>query len=391
MDLLGYLEHQTATFDEEPFNAVDSAVLSQFCMVRSEGVAPRLRREQDGDSSRSPKMEALSDRLHALGTRPAHVIDYLDVRLFDGIFGGTDAGNVKQVVFLMASNPRFRDLEICDYEEVFDEETHTQFSAITLVYRDEWAYVGYRGTDGSITGWRENFDMAVNPPVQAQTLAVSYLDSVARHLPDRLYVGGHSKGGNLATYAALRCSKPVQDRIAQVFDHDGPGFKAGFIADGEFDVLEGRIHRTVPEESLVGQLMDTPALTRAIRSTVRGFQQHSIFTWLVNDDLRDFRYALGVSDSAIWMHRVLDDWIASMDDESLPRVVDALFRAVDASGLKSADELFSGNSNVLGLLIDTARNMDDETSEVLVPALTGLASIATQATTRDIRRPRWRS
>ena len=33
-DVLTYLQTQLAPFDEVPFNAVDSALLAQFCMVR---------------------------------------------------------------------------------------------------------------------------------------------------------------------------------------------------------------------------------------------------------------------------------------------------------------------------------------------------------------------
>ena len=129
----------------------------------------------------------------------------------------------------------------------------------------DFAYVGFRGTDDSFTGWRENFDMAIDPPVPAQRMAADYLASVARYLPRRLYVGGHSKGGNLATYAVLRAPEEVRSRIERVFDHDGPGFKAGFLRDEDFEPVRDLIHRTVPEESVVGMLMDTPIEPHVVR------------------------------------------------------------------------------------------------------------------------------
>ena len=195
---------------------------------------------------------------------------------------------------------------------------------------NEDSVIGFRGTDDTFTGWRENFDMAVDPPVPAQRMAADYLASVVRYLPRRLYVGGHSKGGNLATYAALRAPEDVRARIERVFDHDGPGFKSGFLDEKDFEPVRGLIHRTVPEESVVGMLMDTPIEPHVVRSTARGAEQHDIFTWEI--DGNDFAYVDELSPSAVFTHELMDDWLASLTPEETPRVVDALFRALEASG-----------------------------------------------------------
>lgn len=391
MDLFDYLENQFAGFDEEPFNPVDSAVLSQFCNVVSKGVMARAG-AVSGDEG-SPKggipasfeLQVPGNSWRDSGLGPVNFSDYLDVRLFDGMFEGLDAQNVKHELFLLASSPRFRDLGICGYADVFDESNHAQFSATTFVYRDEWAYVGFRGTDGSFAGWREDFDMAVNPPVAAQQLAVTYLEHVAGFLPRRLYVGGHSKGGNLATYAAIRCSEPVRDRISMVYDHDGPGFKSGFVSEGEFDALRGRIHRTVPEDSVVGQIMDTSALTRPVKSCEWFVNQHSIFSWEVSDGMRDFGYAIELSKSSRLTHQILDEWIGSLEKQDLPRMVDVLFRTIEASGVENPGKVFAGDSGAIRQLLDAALGMDEETREVLVPALTSLATIAARTTTQGMR------
>ena len=388
MNLYDYLERQTASFDEVPLGPVDSAALSQFCMVRADGVAPGVRvRAQEGPLAH-PALDGLADRWHALTTRPARFADFLDVRRFEGAFTGLDPTRVKQELALLVANPRFRDLQIRDHADVFDAQDHVQFAATAFVWRREWAYVGFRGTDQSFVGWREDFDMADRPPVPAQRMAVEYLDAVARHLPRRLYVGGHSKGGNLATYAALRCAPEVRARIERVFDHDGPGFKRGFVGAGEFDLLAGRIDRTVPEESVVGQLMRTPAPTRVVacEGDAHGLEQHSVFTWRVRDDLLDFECADGLDQGYVLTGQVLNEWIESLDEDELPRVTEELFALLQTSGAADVNELLAGDAGALGRLVELASRMDDDAREVLVPALTSLAAIAARTAGREAGR-----
>ena len=388
MNLFDYLERNHASFDERSFSPVDSAVLSQFCTLCAQGIVPDLRVNDDERLAARPKLDALADRLYALTNKPARFSDFLDVRRFGDLFKCIDPDELKHLLLLLASSPRFKELQIRDYADVFDEASHTQFAAMTFTWGKEWAYVGFRGTDESFTGWRENFDMAVDPPVPAQRMAVEYLESVARHLPQRLYVGGHSKGGNLATYAALRCSAEVQDRIECLFDHDGPGFKNGFLSAEDFRALEGRIDRTVPQGSVVGQLLETHSPTRVVRveAGAIGFQQHSVFTWDVDEGMRDFRCVEKLDDAAKATNDVLNEWIDSIEEEKRPEVIDALFRAIEASGAENASAFFAGNSSVVGLVLDVARNMDEKTSEVLVPELTRFASIAAGHTANSVRK-----
>lgn len=386
MNLFDYLDHELASFDEKPLNPVDSAILSQFCMVRSEGVAPEARsRRREGLLARPP-LDRAADAWHALRARPARFSDYLRAEILDGMFCGLVPERVRELLSRLVASPRFRDLEVRDYATVFDEGAHVQFSATSFVWRSrcgrDFSYVGFRGTDSSFAGWRENFDMAVHPPVPAQDMAVEYLESVSRHLPGTLYVGGHSKGGNLATYAALRCDDATRARVSRVFDHDGPGFKPGFVDDAEFAVLDGRIERTVPQESVVGMLMETPAPTRVVVSDAHGADQHSVFTWQVDGD--DFQLADGLAESARFAHDVMGEWLASFSPDEAREVIDATFRAIEASGAKDAAEVLLGGPKSLALLVEAAKVMDERDREVVMPALGKLAGIASSRAARGV-------
>lgn len=372
MNLFDYLESALDTFDERPLGPVDSAALSQFCMVRGEGVIPA-----------ALWCGSAIARLRAWASRPARFSDLLRAEHYDGLFCGLAPDGVKRELAALVASPRFRDIELRDYASRFDEAEHVQFSATTFVWRSaagrdrDFAYVGFRGTDDTFTAWRENFDMALDPPVPAQRMAADYLESVARYLPRRLYVGGHSKGGNLATYAALRASEGVRARIERVFDHDGPGFKAGFLDEGDFGPVRALIHRTVPEESVVGMLMDTPVEPRVVRSSAHGIDQHSVFTWEVDGD--DFAYADALAPSAVFTHELMDDWLSSLAPEEAPRVVDALFRALEASGAQSVGAVIFSGADAPALLAEASRNLDKESRDVLLPALGKLAASAARA------------
>ncbi|MGI6230172.1 MAG: Mbeg1-like protein [Tractidigestivibacter sp.] len=377
MNLFDYLGRELATFDEKPLNNLDSALLTQLCMVRGGQVIPAERVRTTTGPLSNDRVDRLADIAYARRVRPAHVADLYKAELFDGMFSGLVPDRIRQELAMLVASPRFRTLELRDYSSITDDNQHIQFSATTFVWRGagghDFAYIAYRGTDESITGWRENFDMAITPPVPAQTLALNYLESVARHLPGRLYVGGHSKGANLATYAALRCSPEVRSRIERVWDLDGPGFKQGFVGADEFARLEGRITRIVPTESFVGMLMETHAPTLVVESDAHGIDQHSPFTWLIDGD--DFVYAPALSRQAELSHSVMNEWISTMSDEEIPRVVDALFRAIEASGAKDATQVFAGGTQTAALVLEAARNMDAQTRDVLLPALANLSAI----------------
>lgn len=377
MSILDYLASEFASFDDKPFNPVDSAVLSQFCMVRAEGIVPALRERKSFLSLGTAVQNLLSPARGAV-----HFADLLRAERYAEMFTGLIPGRVKDNLLAVAASPRFRDMVLRDYLSLFDTERQTQFAAVTFVYKREFAYVGFRGTDTSVTGWRENFNMACTTPVPAQEQAARYLETVAPHLPKRLFIGGHSKGANLALYAALKAQPSVQDRIELVYSHDGPGFKAGTFSPADWDRLDGRIHRTVPQESVVGMLMESHAKPRIVKSTEHGLMQHSPFTWEVDGE--DFVYLDSLTDSAKFTDTVFTEWLSRYSDEEAAIVVDALFKAIEASGVQNATEVFFGGPKTVALITDAAKKVDGDARDTLASALGAFAEIAARTATQGI-------
>lgn len=436
-DVLAYLQTQLAPFDEAPFNAVDSALLAQFCMVRGEGIMPQVYSGEASETASSKAREGcgpLSELRGLLGrlrrhaseraaepsaaaerdraevaqdakapVDPVRFADLMRAELFPTMFSGMHAAQMKQQLFWMAASPRFRDLLIYDHAAAFDEARDLQFAATTYVCPGHFAYVGFRGTDTTLTGWREDFNMAYRAPVEAQVLAARYLAAVAAdsRFPETLLVGGHSKGGNLAEYAALTATPEVQQRIARLYNHDGPGFKAGLFAAADYEPLAGRMTKQVPADSMVGILMESFMPVEVVQATGRGFEQHSVFRWVVEGadgeagrsnaegardtgEVRDAETARNVS-GALKAFATLPElpertqrraealarWLASLDGSECEAMVNALFAALKAAGITDASQLFEGGRE-WAILRDGVMGAPAEDRTIMLNALRGL-------------------
>lgn len=436
-DVLAYLQTQLAPFDEVPFNAVDSALLAQFCMVRGEGIMPQVYSGEASETASSKACEGcgpLSELRGLLGrlrrhaseraaepsaaaerdraevaqdakapVDPVRFADLMRAELFPTMFSGMHAAQMKQQLFWMAASPRFRDLLIYDHAAAFDEARDLQFAATTYVCPGHFAYVGFRGTDTTLTGWREDFNMAYRAPVEAQALAARYLAAAGAdsRLPETLLVGGHSKGGNLAEYAALTAAPEVQQRIARLYNHDGPGFKAGLFTAADYEPLAGRMTKQVPADSMVGILMESFMPVEVVQATGRGFEQHSVFRWVVEGadgeagrsnaegardtgEVRDAETARNVS-GALKAFATLPElpertqrraealarWLASLDGSECEAMVNALFAALKAAGITDASQLFEGGRE-WAILRDGVMGAPAEDRTIMLNALRGL-------------------
>lgn len=361
--LLDYLETKLASFEDEPLNPVDSAALTQLCMVHGEDVLPPLEERKSFAGLR-----AILRNVTSRETRPVPIRDMLLAEHFPGMFTGLDPKNIKLNLFALAASPRFRTMCAHDYLSLFDAEQETQFAAMTFTAKKQFVYVGFRGTDTSLAGWKENFNMAFADAVPAQHQAERYLEAIAAKTTGPLYVGGHSKGGNLAEYAALKASPETQARIGRVFIHDGPGFKEGTFSDKDYEPLQGRIHKTIPTESFVGILLESQAPVHVVKSRAKGLDQHSVFSWEVDDALDDFAYAGEMPESTKLMAESLRAWLARFDDREREAVVESVFRAIEASGADDAGDLLSGGSKSIAILVDALKKAEVSDRDTLIDA-----------------------
>lgn len=343
MHLLDYVETEFRTFDEVPLGPVDSAVISQLSMLRVECLAP--------SRQVSPRELLLAER-------------------FGELLGAClEPDLLKRLLFAVSASPRFRDLSIDDVRSMFDAERETQFAAMTFSWKNgkerRFSYIAFRGTDTSLTGWNEDFNMGWMWPVPGQAEAVRYLEECAASHDGPLFVGGHSKGGNLAVYATAKAKRDTLGRIRRTYNHDGPGFRTEAVSVHELDRVAEIVHKTVPRESIVGMLLETHDNLHVVESRGHGVDQHSLFNWEIDSETRDFVYAEKLADSSMFWRGAMREWVEKSTLAELEETVDALFRALESSGEADVKTILAGGPKTVGALLETARSLDEHDRSVL--------------------------
>ena len=225
---------------------------------------------------------------------------------------------------------------ICFVNKICDQ-TEMQFSAIAFSFENGDTFVAFRGTDDTLVGWKENFNMSFIYPVPAQKEAVAFLDYVASKTQGRIYLGGHSKGGNLAVYAAVKASKATRSRIAAVYNNDGPGFDSDFISGEDYKEIKDRIFTYVPQSSVVGMLLEHEESYTVVKSRQSGIMQHNGLSWEAMGN--SFVKLDSVSEDSKVLDTSMKEWLATMTPAERENVVDALYEALSATNAKTLSDL----------------------------------------------------
>ena len=216
--------------------------------------------------------------------------------------------------------------------EIYEEMTK-QFFALTFHLPDGSLVISYRGTDMSLTGWKEDFNMSFEDTVPSQKDALSYLNRIAAKYKGKIFLTGHSKGGNLAVYATANASKRIQQRIVRVFNNDGPGFNEESRTYSILPSIADKVVTIVPSSSIVGMLLEHLPSYRVIESTSVSIFQHDPYTWCF--DGPHFAYKENLSDDSLMMNRILSTWIKSLSREKRETFVDSLFSIFGNAGIKT--------------------------------------------------------
>ncbi len=267
----------------------------------------------------------------------------------------------------MAESNRFCDMKLMCYVQKFDTEIDMQFSAVTVEIDRKQLYIAFRGTDDTLLGWKEDFMMGVQPVVPSQQEALVYIKRIAEAFPGyRIITGGHSKGGNLAVYAALHAGKRLQKRILAVYNHDGPGFLKSVVETPEYQNIAERIHTTVPELSIVGMLLEHDENYSVVKSTEKGFMQHDGFSWEVCGPafvhLDEVNRESRIADRAI--RKVFEE----LSIEQRSQLTNALFDALGAKNSRTLTDMREGKTGIREI-IKAYDGLDKETRKILQSVL----------------------
>lgn len=360
-NIIDYLEWRgDVSLREDPFNAVDNLVLSWMAYVNLDEIMPK----EFGAASITIK----------------EVVDLffekydLEEKLNEKSLTRTSA----LLFYKMGKCPRFANMRISNYVNYISEELQQQFSAMTIEIDEKTMYIAYRGTDDTIVGWKEDFNMSFLPFVPSQESAVKYLEATmkSRNWRKKIIVGGHSKGGNLAVYAAIKCNKSIRRKIVQVYNNDGPGFLEDTLQTPEYQEMLSRIRTIVPESSVVGMLLGHEEEYDVVVSSQKGLLQHDAATWEVLRN--DFVYLESVSDTSKRLDKALKKWLSAQNEEQRRMFVEQIFALLEATGAKTTFEIGAMGIKNANQVFRAMANMDPEVIQKLREFWRALFTIANE-------------
>ncbi len=269
----------------------------------------------------------------------------------------------KELLEKLGESERYSDVTITDYIKHNVEEEQKQFSAITIHVGNSLHYVSYCGTDYSLYAWKENFNLSFMDKIPAQIEAKKYFDEIAKQYKGKFILGGHSKGGNLAIYAAVKASAKNRSRIIKAINYDGPGFRSDFLKSKEYKEMLPKLHEYIPQDSVVGMLLTQDEAFTVVLSTEKAILQHDIFSWVVNKD--KLMKVPNTTKASKITNRALTNWIKNCSLEQRQIFIDSVYEMLYATEATSLKELSSTWVSKIGIVLKTYNNLSEKDKKIM--------------------------
>ncbi|NBK97427.1 MAG: DUF2974 domain-containing protein [Erysipelotrichia bacterium] len=328
-NMLSYLHWRNdITFQERAFNEVDALILSQLAYVEWEGIV----------GSDPITLEKACQKFYVL-----HDDEDMKKRYSYSV-------RIPRLIKALQNTQRFKNVKLKNYETVFDEVKEIQYAAITFVLPDGTLFVAYRGTDTSMLGWKEDMKMTYLDEIPSHHLALHYLEHIFDDLSvttsffglrrkmnyPKVYLGGHSKGGNLAMYAGI-CAKDIHEHIEKIFNFDGPGFRESFYEQHEYQQIINKIVAYLPQSSMIGRLLVHKEKRVIMQAYEKGLSQHDAFCWKAGYD--GFVKADHLSEESNQTKQYIEEKLLSKSDEQKKVFIDLVFTMFDKLKINTINDL----------------------------------------------------
>ena len=346
-NMLDYIkEFGHVSFEERAFSEIDALVLTELEYLPLEKVVPS---DENGENFVTVKEIAEYMQEHK-----QELFDENPMMITE------ERHEVSQVI---ADAPRFQSLKFFGVVSVWDKDTTKQFAAVTVEVEPSVRLVVFRGTDETLIGWKEDFLMTYSPLVAAQTDAKEYLAKQASLFDGDLMVSGHSKGGNLAIYAAATQEEDVQLRIVDIFCFDSPGLYRSVLETKGYQNIVPLAMRYIPQDSLVGLMLESEVPYVIVKSNATGAMQHSAMTWEIEDG--QFIKMEKLTKNSQLNDQTFKKWTESVSDEELELFWNVFFELLFSVGIDTVNDLYGQFMHYVQEFLKAAGNMDEEKRELL--------------------------
>lgn len=366
-NMMDYLDWRgDLSFEAAEFNEVDNLILAQLIYVDFEGIVPG---RDSGEQIRLKDASELFFTMHDEAEILARV---------------SMTKSAPFVMRKMAETKRFQDALLSNYVNDISDEEQSQFSVVCVTLGDQSLYVSFSGTDNTIVGWRENFNMGYLSETPGQLKAVAYLNEVVKPEHEVVRVGGHSKGGNLSVYAAVKCEPWIQEKIVHVYSNDGPGYKRDMIESAQYQAMLPKISTILPESSIVGMLLEHQEAYEVVHSYQSGIQQHDAMSWEVLGPA--FVYVDHVATESILLDEALKTWIYQLDGVEREQIIDTVFSMLEEADIKTVDDFYNSKWKKIQELMRAKSKLPKETQQLFSKALKLLWNTGNQTLKRSVKK-----
>ena len=321
MNINGYIKHvKDKSFEELPFNYVDGLIYAELSYINFD----LLLGKRDELTFKDIKKEELTKEVFE---------------------GSVDANKNKIMLNLMRESIRYKNTVVRNAKRTFSKENVNQFFAVTFVLEDETLYLSYRGTDTTLIGWKEDALLTYQETIKAQEQALIYARYALRGKDNDFYLGGHSKGGNLAFYAALNLSLDKSNNMINAFSYDGPGFKNGITKFPRYKNVRNRLEKFLTYNDVIGSFFNNMKRYKVVHSPGLLFGGHDPFYWQVVSSTNDFKYAKDVSKASKKYSKRVMKWLESLTYDDRKLATEALF------------DVFATNNTIYDLFRNFLKNI----------------------------------
>lgn len=338
------------SFTQDGFNEVDNLIFSVLAYLEFDGILP-------SESSKDSISLAKAGEKYFKGL--AHQKLQNSINPF--------FREIPRLLIKASLATRFKEIQLSSYVNLVDHELCNQFSAMVFSISQEEHFIAFRGTDDTLAGWKEDFQMSFRDEVKAQRDAISYVEKVVGKYQGKLYLGGHSKGGNLAVYSAAAMGPEAQGRIIGVYNNDGPGFLTHVLEREGYQRILDRIHTFVPKSSVVGMLLEHGEEYITVNSSGLSVMQHNPFFWEVRGS--HFVYEKNLTKGSKNFNKTIRLWLNQLSMEQRAEFVDALFDILQATGATTVSDLSQKKVTLANDMIKSYKTLDPLTKSHLKKTL----------------------
>ena len=337
-NIFDYIQWRDLSIEKVEFNEIDNLILARLSYFPLDGVVNG--EEEISITEAYEKYEKLENK--------GRILQQEDTTLFP----------------ILAKSTRFGKMKLTNYINKIDPKQEKQFSAVTILMPDNTIYVAYRGTDNTIVGWKEDFNMSFKAHIASQRDSAQYVNEIAKRYKQKIRIGGHSKGGNLAVYAAAFANKTVKNRIINVYNNDGPGFIEEITDTNEYKEAINKVHTYIPQSSVIGRLLNHEEKYTIVQSVQKGLMQHDLYSWQLEG--KKLVSLAEVTNGSQFVDKTIKEWLKEIEPRQREIVVDAIFEIINTTDANSFKEIKEKLFTDMRIMLKKYQSLDDESKKMIM-------------------------